>query len=459
VGNFGARVRQPNWYYDSFGNVVPADPGAIAAGVYPPPLPSGVTAPGTPGAPPPSGCGNFTYVTDGYNQPNILLIMVDQMRFPRWLTSAQQSTFITKIMPNLYGSTGLVQQSTKFPNYFVAANACTPSRSTLLTGLYSQQTCMFVTQDTGGAPSLQPYNGGSGFPTIGDVLSQELNIGCNAAGGLSTPYDTAWIGKWHLSDFLFNGAGSNGPSDYGFSSPFNIPNPANGFAASTYPNTAVGYPSPNGTPNEGGGGDTLGNTTAPWVPGFVYNTSATPADPSIVQGGTLDLNAAAAPFYQLSDAAIYHAFKEHWLQAHPNTSATPWFLGLSFVNPHDITFFPYAYGLGSTCGGLGTEFNCATSPQTSGYYPPPVLGWTDSYDSTEPIQFNGLPWTFYNAAGTLATGLPPSDWNNGDDPESLPYKNAVTNKPGGKPGLQAFFENSKDENAGPLTLPRVGARS
>ena len=53
------------WFYDSFGNVVPVDSDAIAAGIYPPPLPSGVTIgpDGPVGLPPSSGS---TYVTNGY---------------------------------------------------------------------------------------------------------------------------------------------------------------------------------------------------------------------------------------------------------------------------------------------------------------------------------------------------------------------------------------------------------
>ena len=92
--------------------------------------------------------------------------------------------------------------ATSYPNYFVAAVACTPSRSTLLTGLYPQQTCMFATEDSAAAPALQPYDGGNGFATIGDVLSQQLN---NSGMQMLNIYDTAWIGKWHVSDLVMDG--------------------------------------------------------------------------------------------------------------------------------------------------------------------------------------------------------------------------------------------------------------
>jgi len=53
-----AAQEETYWYYNSWGNVVAVDPAVIAAGVYPPPLPEGVTAP-VPGAPeaPDTSCG------------------------------------------------------------------------------------------------------------------------------------------------------------------------------------------------------------------------------------------------------------------------------------------------------------------------------------------------------------------------------------------------------------------
>src|ERR1700677_3177898 len=125
------------WFYDSFGNVIPVDSDAIAAGITPPPLPSGISI----GLNGPTGEAlgtGSTYITDGYPQPNIVLLMVDQMRLPRWLKSSQRTTLYQYIMPNLYGPAplpSLVNKATSYHNYFVAAVACTPSRSTLLTGL------------------------------------------------------------------------------------------------------------------------------------------------------------------------------------------------------------------------------------------------------------------------------------------------------------------------------------
>jgi hypothetical protein len=198
------------------------------------------------------------------------------------------------------------------------------------------------------------------------------------------------------------------------------------------------------------GGDSLGsNSVSPWVYPFTYNTQATPADPIDVNDRGLNIYApSASGEYLLSDAGIYHAFHEHWLPAHPNTSSTPWFLGLSFINPHDIQYFPWAFGLatnadGQTCGS-GNDFSCnPPTASNSGYYPAPVLGWQDNYDSTELINFAVLPYTLYNSANT-----PPNDWNNADDPQSQPY-NAL-GIPGGKPGLQGYFEWNVGNFAGQI---------
>lgn len=115
------------------------------------------------------------------SRPNILVILVDQMRYP-------QGAFTQELMdaaaPNL---AALRAQSVSLGRHCIAAGACSPSRSTLLTGLYTHQNGMFLTNTKGLAggttPSLNP-----GFPTWGSVLSSD-DFG----------YNTYWWGKWHLS--------------------------------------------------------------------------------------------------------------------------------------------------------------------------------------------------------------------------------------------------------------------
>lgn len=141
----------------------------------------------------------------GGGKPNILVIVVDEMRAPQWFPDTQQ---FGALLPHL---NGLRQRSVSFGSHYSASNACTPARGVLTTGLYSHQTgCLF----TGEGPTestLAPR-----FPTWGTMLRD--------AG-----YRTWWWGKWHLGH-------------HADTTPDGLE--AHGFAGGT-------YPSPNGAPNQG----------------------------------------------------------------------------------------------------------------------------------------------------------------------------------------------------------------
>jgi uncharacterized sulfatase len=141
----------------------------------------------------------------GYAQPNIVFIVVDEMRFPTvfpaGITTAGE--FLEKFMPNLHG---LWSKGVKFSRNYTAGTACSPGRAAFVTGLYPHQNWLLQTRKGAGgvgrqAPALQPA-----FPTYGKLL---------AAAGYETPY----VGKWHLSDAP--DPGSSGAStylnNYGFS--------------------------------------------------------------------------------------------------------------------------------------------------------------------------------------------------------------------------------------------------
>ncbi|HEY3758875.1 MAG TPA: sulfatase-like hydrolase/transferase [Solirubrobacteraceae bacterium] len=131
-------------------------------------------------------------------QPNILVILVDQLRTPVWMPAGvSQAT----VMPNL---TALRRGAVNFERHYTASNDCSPSRGTLVTGLYSHQTGCLIT----GNSLLDP-----GFPTWGTLLRER-------------GYQTSWWGKWHL-----NPDPNASLEQYGFS--------------------GGTYPSPNGAPGQG----------------------------------------------------------------------------------------------------------------------------------------------------------------------------------------------------------------
>jgi arylsulfatase A-like enzyme len=140
-------------------------------------------------------------------RPNILVIVVDQLRFPQWFGTGAPGA--PSLPPNLRR---LRQGAVSFARHYTASNDCTPARSALLTGLYTHQTGCMIT----GGSTLDP-----GFPTWGTLLREH-------------GYHTSWYGKWHLTHHDNKWNATDGPralADYGF-------------AGGT-------YPSPDGAPGQG----------------------------------------------------------------------------------------------------------------------------------------------------------------------------------------------------------------
>jgi arylsulfatase A-like enzyme len=103
-------------------------------------------------------------------------------------------------MPNVYK---LWDRGVKFRNYKTAAIACSPARSTLVTGLYSQQSwlCCTLTQNPTSKATLTPTLKHE-FPTYGKLLRE---------AGFQTPF----VGKWHCS-ILREDLPGHGLEAYGF---------------------------------------------------------------------------------------------------------------------------------------------------------------------------------------------------------------------------------------------------
>ena len=139
-------------------------------------------------------------------RPNILVIMVDQLRSPQWIGPEPGEP---SLPPNLQR---LSESAVSFAHHYTASNDCTPARAALLTGLYTHQTGCMIT----GASTLAPA-----FPTWGSMLREH-------------GYHTHWYGKWHLTH------GDNGWT------------PAMGERALGHYGFAGGtYPSPDGSPGQG----------------------------------------------------------------------------------------------------------------------------------------------------------------------------------------------------------------
>jgi arylsulfatase A-like enzyme len=240
--------------------------------------------------------------------PNILIVMVDQMRLPVWLSRGQMDALGSSILPNILGR--IQANSYNFGQHFCAATNCTSARSALLTGLYVPQTAMYITGDTFGGtcaatmPALNPA-----FPTWGEALAW-LNPAYRG--------NVWWFGKWHLSANL----------DAAPLQPY-------GFNTRTYPGGPPPYnPSPNGFPNEGSNGGDFGGVTL------------------------------------ASDAQITGDFIG-WLQGQAPASprrATPWCATVSLINPHDIAQAPAWFRKGPVPP-AGVPAPCYYFPPPAGHAP------------------------------------------------------------------------------------------
>jgi arylsulfatase A-like enzyme len=104
--------------------------------------------------------------------PNLLFLFTDEQRYDTLACHGNRRI----IMPNL---NRLADQSCVFDRAYVSQPVCTPSRSTLLTGLWPHQSGM-----TENNVSLK-----ASTRCLPEMLRDE--------------YDTAYFGKWHLGDEIF----------------------------------------------------------------------------------------------------------------------------------------------------------------------------------------------------------------------------------------------------------------
>jgi uncharacterized sulfatase len=276
-------------------------------------------------------------------QPNILFILVDELRFPSVFPSSVTATdpnqavgqFLAQYMPNVYA---LWQSGVKFGSHYTAATACSPARGVLISGLYSQQSWLLQTIKGKGlgvrASPTPPLN--PAFPTYGKLLR---------AAGYRTPY----IGKWHVSIPQQNPPPS-------FEDPTADPRlyEIYGFDGRTYPD-------PDGANLQG----TVGDHTS---------------DP---------------PYLNDQDIAN---------QAVPYLSARrpgdpPWCLTVSFVNPHDQQFF----WAGTEFQTYNDLFQSPLAPILTYSTSPPIVSWDDDpLKDPPPLGYPTLPPNWESSASLQA---------------------------------------------------------
>ena len=299
-----------------------------------------------------------------------------------------------------------------------------PARASLVTGLYAQQQCMFLAADQN-QPPLQPgFPTASGYPTIGWALGnvKQWTQGQPNSASLQN-YDTAWIGKWHLSAALYN-MNCDLELTYGFNNSADLPNASLDQNGGRNPTS-----SPNGNPNQG-------------TEGGLYTS------PSI------------GVEYLASDSEIYHWFNTNWLPTRASAgSKKPWFCAVSFINPHDIAYFPSLYSpqdvqcntfvpLGTAPPGLPTPFYANQSINGPVFPPPPTAG-----DSSKGIP----PLSHFSLFSTLPVDQHGNAWNGspyGPGVNPLPpYGTSLDvngNGTPGKPDIHVAYEVGAEQTSGSI---------
>jgi arylsulfatase A-like enzyme len=292
---------------------------------------AGIDGQGLPGSPVSAA---WTPAPDLKN-PNILIVMVDQMRVPLWLSHSQMNRLRSSVLPNILGR--IQGNSYNFAQHFCAATYCTSARAALLTGLYAPQTAMYITGDlVNGKCTVTPPALNPAFPTWGEAVAR-LNPAYRG--------NVWWFGKWHLSDNL-NAA----------------PLQPYGFNTRTYPGGPSPYnPSPNGFPNEGSNGGSFGGVT------------------------------------QASDAQIAGDFIG-WLQGQAPTSgqpASPWCATVSLINPHDIAQAP-AWLRKGPFPPASVPLDCAYFPPPAGHAPALYAGLPSPWNYEDLQQVTNKPGLQYS---------------------------------------------------------------
>lgn len=230
--------------------------------------------------------------------PNILVILVDQLRFPRYAYGADggfapelkdivgfqgepdADNGYRRFFPGLWS---LRKHSVVLRQHTIASSACIPSRAALFTGQYGARTG--VTQTDGlfknGDAAAFPWLAADGIPTLGHWF--------RGAG-----YQTHYFGKWHVSN-----PPAHSLQEYGFD------------------DWELSWPEPHGS--------SINNLGAYRDIGFCDLVCG------FLRGQGLGL-----PY----NRQLGQHDQSRPLSEDPDTQAKPWLAVASFANPHDIATYP-----------------------------------------------------------------------------------------------------------------------
>ncbi|MEO1671494.1 MAG: sulfatase-like hydrolase/transferase [Cyanobacteria bacterium J06631_2] len=262
-------------------------------------------------------------------RPNILMIMVDQMRYPcfgygkdggfvdslkRILGFQDSIGDCNEFRKYFPGFSALADNAVVFNNHKAASSACVPSRTALFTGQYGTRTGVLQTDGIfkDGLDKNFPWLDPTKFPTLGHWMR-------------GNGYKTHYFGKWHMA-----GEDTSNLEAYGFS------------------DWELSYPDPHGS---------LPNNL-----GYYRDYQFEDITVSFLrrQGLGIPYDVAYAKYNVAeTDAEVNGEEVNQSLPEEP----TPWFAVSSFTNPHDIGSYPGLPSAVSDARLCGQPFALAVPPK------------------------------------------------------------------------------------------------
>lgn len=267
---------------------------------------------------------------------NFILFTTDQQQHLRWFPEGWEEA-------NLPGLTRLKNTGVTFTRAYTNTAMCTPSRTTMFTGLYPEQHRNFDTLSEGMTQSEEEHQLDPSLPNIATVMQ--------AAG-----YDVVWKGKWHLSKGIEQPDGGHvddNISRYGVQQ-WNAPDAGGDAKLKNY-----------------GGGTT--DHDGRYFDGSTWQAPVgDESDPEFI------FSQANGPVNANFERESVMAFLRHKIE---NPGGNPFCLIICLINPHDVLGCP---GLAVQDGGNGTYIE-------GGYYarPDDSSPWSEP---TGPLAI-GLPPT------------------------------------------------------------------